>query len=42
MLMSANDGAIDIVNGPVQLTRGISLLLNGLKEALPGVINDLW
>src|SRR5918999_322961 len=35
VLMSANDGAIDIVNGPVQLASGIGLLLDRLKEALP-------
>ena len=35
VLMGANDGAIDIVNGPVQLASGIGLLLNGLKETSP-------
>ena len=35
VLMGATDGAIDIVNGPVQLASGIGLLLNGLKETLP-------
>ena len=35
VLMSANDGAIDIMNRPVQLTSGMGLLLDRLKEALP-------
>jgi hypothetical protein len=35
MLMSSDDRAIDIMNGPVYLARGIRLLLDGLKEALP-------
>ena len=35
MRVSANDGAVDIMHGPVQLARGISLLLDDLKEALP-------
>jgi len=35
VLMSTNDGAIDIMNRPVQLTCHIGLLLDSLKEALP-------
>ncbi len=35
MLVGANDGAIDIVNVPVDLPIGIGLLLDGLKETLP-------
>ena len=35
VLVSANNGAIDLMNGPVQLTRAIGLLLDGLKETLP-------
>jgi hypothetical protein len=35
VLMRSNAAAIDIMNRPVQLTRGIGLLLNGLEEALP-------
>src|SRR2546430_7834034 len=35
MLVGSNDRAIDIVNGPVDLARGIGLLLHGLKETLP-------
>src|SRR4029450_12708985 len=35
MLGGANDRAIDIVHGPVDLALGIGLLLHGLKETLP-------
>jgi hypothetical protein len=35
MLVSLNDRAIDIINGPVHFTSGIGLLLNALKEVLP-------
>jgi hypothetical protein len=35
MLVGSHDRAIDIVYGPIQLPRGIGLLLDGLKEALP-------
>ncbi len=35
VLVSSNDGAIDIVNCPVHLARGIGLLLDDLKEMLP-------
>jgi hypothetical protein len=35
MLMSPNDGAIDIVNVPVESALGIRLLLDILKEMLP-------
>ena len=35
MLMGSNDGAIDIMNVPVESTFGIGLLLDGLQEMLP-------
>ena len=35
MLVGSHDRAIDIMDGPMQLPRGIGLLLDGLKEALP-------
>ena len=35
MLMGSNDGAIDIMNVPVESTLGIGLLLDSLKEMLP-------
>ena len=35
VLVSSHDGAINIMNRPVQLAIGIGLLLDGLKEALP-------
>ena len=35
MLVGSHDRAIDIVNRPMHLTRGIGLLLDGRKEALP-------
>jgi len=36
LLMRTNDGALDIVHGPLPLSSSIGLLLHAFKEALPG------
>jgi len=35
MLVSPNDRAIDIMNGPIHLARGVHLVLNALEQTLP-------